>query len=80
MLLEDLQHHLFRSRDNLPLLPAHFLHQFPHQIRLWWQVSRETARHSFPTVSSKTSQKTISFRFVRIIISIYSYSRKYHTV
>ena len=29
----------------------------------------------FPYLSSKTSQKTISFRFVRNIVSIYSYSR-----
>ena len=72
MLLEDFQHHLFWSSDNLPLLPAHLLHQFPHQIRLWWQVSHETARHSFPPVSSKTSLKTISIRFVHIIISSYS--------
>ena len=59
MLLEDLRHHRFRSRDNLPLLPAHLLHQFPHQIRLWWQVSHETVRHSFPPLSSKQAKNDL---------------------
>ena len=38
MLFEVVFQHHFLNYRNLPVLAVHLLHQFPHQIRLWWQV------------------------------------------